>query len=101
MLPSEWVTQGITVIQFASTLIIVGYVAVAVVALVRQPSMDGLRRARHHVAEGALLGLSLIVAATLLRTLVVHTFNEIGMFAAIFALRTLIKRTFTAESRQM
>jgi uncharacterized membrane protein len=101
MLPSEWVGQGITIIQFASTLIIVGYVVVACVALVRQPNMDGLRRARHHLTEGALLGLSLIVAATLLRTIVVRTFTEIGMFAAIFALRTLIKRTFTAESRRM
>ncbi|MDQ2885502.1 MAG: DUF1622 domain-containing protein [Chloroflexota bacterium] len=42
-------------------------------------------------------GLSFKLAGTLLRTIELRTWQQIFMFVAIFALRTLIKRLFTWE----
>lgn len=56
-----------------------------------------LTAARLLIAEGVLTALNFKVAATLLKTLELHTWPQIGMFAAIFALRTLLKRFFIWE----
>jgi uncharacterized membrane protein len=101
MLPNEImaVSLGITVIQFVSTLIIVGHVIVALGDLLSFPGSQGWQRARNRVAEGVLLGLSLVVAATLLRTIVVRSFSDLGVFFVVFALRTILKRVFTWEAQ--
>jgi uncharacterized membrane protein len=95
------VSLGITVIQFVSTLIIVGHVIMAVGDLLRVPANQGWLKARGRVTEGVLLGLSLVVAATLLRTIVVRSFTDLGVFVAVFALRTVLKRVFTWEAQRM
>lgn len=44
--------------------------------------------------EGSVCGLGLKTAASLLKALVVHDWNGILAFAAILALRTVLKRLF-------
>ena len=50
-------------------------------------------RARHVVSAGLVAGLDFKLAATLLKALELSTWNQIGMMAAIFALRLLVKKT--------
>ncbi|MDP9099891.1 MAG: DUF1622 domain-containing protein [Verrucomicrobiota bacterium] len=73
---------------------IAGYCTAAFWLLIRH---RGRRRAQFLVAEGALIALSLIVCATLLKTLLLSSWQQIGIFAAVFGLRTLLKRIFAAE----
>lgn len=75
-----------------------GYVLAALWVLGRG---QGTARARLVVAEGALYGLAFKVSATLLKTIVLHTLGAITIFAAIFALRTLIKRVFAWEQERL
>ncbi|HEX8994668.1 MAG TPA: DUF1622 domain-containing protein [Ktedonobacterales bacterium] len=53
------------------------------------------------IATGAIAGLNLKVAATLLKTLGLHTWSQLGVFAVIFALRILLKQVFAAEGRDV
>lgn len=62
---------------------------------------QGFPRARLAVAQGALYGLAFKVAATLLKTIVLHSLDAIAIFAAVFALRTLIKRVFAWEQERL
>jgi len=80
------------------SLIIAGYVLAAIWLLGRG---HGFIRARLAVAQGALYGLAFKVAATLLKTIVLHSLNAIAIFAVIFALRTLIKRVFAWEQGRL
>ena len=82
------------IVELGGSLIIAGYVAAAMVALVRR---RGLPRVQGLVAQGALTGLSVEVAAALLKTIVVHTGEQLAVFAGVFALRTLFKWVFTWE----
>lgn len=84
----------ILLIELISTAIIAGYVIAALVTLALTHSIPA---ARLLVAEGALYGLSFEVAATLLRTIALHTWQEIGIFAVILAIRTAIKLVFSWE----
>ena len=88
------------IIELLGGLIIAGYVVAALGALLRyRPS--GIERARHLIATGAIAGLNLKVAATLLKTLELHTWSQLGIFAAIFALRVLLKQVFAAEGHDV
>ncbi len=89
---------GVLIIDLISALVIVGYVIGALAKLLRGASVG---QARLLVAEGAVLGLSFKVAASLLKTLEIHSWNQIGMFAAIFCLRTVLKQLFTWEARHL
>lgn len=60
-----------------------------------------VRRARLNISEGVILALSLQTATALLKTIVVTSWQELGMFAAILALRTLVKQYFNWEQRQI
>jgi uncharacterized membrane protein len=53
------------------------------------------QQARLIVAEGAIMGLSFKVAATLLKTVELKSWNQIAMFTAILGLRTMIKAEFS------
>ncbi len=85
-------------IDFAGGLVIAGYAAAALAAIVRG---GRVRRARLLLADGAVNGLSLKVAGTLLKTIDLHTWDQILRFAAVLALRTLLKRLFAWERRQL
>lgn len=106
-----WFHSGVLLIDLASALLIVAYVGAALVALGRSGALlptaagsarsHGISQARLLVAEGAVLGLSLKVAAALLKTLEIHSWDQILMFAAIFALRTVLKQLFMWEKRHV
>lgn len=81
-------------IETAAGVIIVGYCAVAFWSVVRSRGPD---RARTLVAEGALTALSFIVCATLLKTLLLRSWQQIGVFACVFTLRIVLKKVFAAE----
>jgi uncharacterized membrane protein len=85
-------------IEFGGALIIVGYVAAALLALLRR---RGIEYARLLVSDGVLWGLSFKVAASLLKTIELHSWQQIATFAVIFALRTVVKRAFTWERSRL
>ncbi|MBN9120255.1 MAG: DUF1622 domain-containing protein [Planctomycetes bacterium] len=85
---------GVVLIDLVGGLLIVGYVAAAVLALVCTGSVG---QARLLVAEGAVLGLSFKTAGTLLKTVEIHTWEQIGMFGAVLALRIVLKQLFVWE----
>jgi uncharacterized membrane protein len=89
---------GVVLIDLVGGLFVVGYVLAAVVALART---GAVARARLLVAEGAVLGLSFKTAGTLLKTLEVHTWDQIGMFGAVLALRVVMKRLFVWEKGRL
>ncbi len=85
-------------IELAGALGIAGYCAAALLSVLVHRSP---RRARLLVIEGSLWGLGLKTAASLLKTLLVHDWDSILAFTAILALRTVLKRLFTWEQRQI
>lgn len=89
---------GVLCIDLIAALLIVAYVVAASVNLIRGGSVTN---ARLIVAEGAILGLSFKLAATLLKTLELHSWNQIMMFGAILALRTILKQLFVWEKHQV
>ena len=81
-------------IETAAGLVIAGYCTAAFWSLLRGAAR---RDAQSLVAEGALTALSFIVCATLLKTLLLISWQQIGLFASVFTLRTVLKRIFAAE----
>lgn len=61
----------------------------------------GPRRARQLIATGAIMSLNFKLAATLLKTLVVMSWSQVGMLAFVIALRTILKWTFAREQRPL
>ena len=57
--------------------------------------------ARLAVADGIVAALGFKTAATLLKTIELRTWDAILMFAAVFALRTLVKRALVHEEAQL
>lgn len=51
------------------------------------------------IADGAIFGLTWKTAAALCQTIVLASWQSIGMFAAILALRIVLKKIFTWELR--
>ena len=89
---------GVLVIDLIGAVLIVGYVLAALVALVRGRSVAD---ARLLVAEGAVFGLSFKLAGTLLKTLELHTWEQILLFGTVLVLRTVLKRLFTWEKQRL
>ena len=80
--------------ELVGGVLILGYAAAALGSLATRRSIEG---ARALVIQGTLAGLSLKLAATLLKTIQIHSWQQIGAFAAILALRTLVKQLFLWE----
>lgn len=85
---------AVILIDLIGGLLVFGYVFAALMALLRSGTAVEVRLL---VAEGALLGLSFKTAGTLLKTLELHTWQQIGTFAAILALRVILKQLFVWE----
>jgi len=85
-------------LQLGGASVIAAFVAAAGVAL---GLGQGLSRARLLVAEGVIAGLGVMTAATLLRTIVLHTWRQILMFALVLFLRLLLKKLFVWEKKQL
>ncbi|AWN23082.1 hypothetical protein DKM44_07445 [Deinococcus irradiatisoli] len=88
-------------IEAVGSLYILGYVLAGLAALLRGPAASRLIRARLLVAEGVLAGLNFKVAASLLKTIQLESWQQIALFVATFALRTVLKRFFVWEQRQL
>ena len=85
-------------LQLLSAIVICAFVAAAMVAL----SLGrGVLRARGLVAEGVVGGLSVMTAATLLRTIGLHSWHQIEMFTLILSLRILLKKLFVWEKQSV
>jgi hypothetical protein len=76
-------------IELAGALVIVWYVFKAS----RAALSAGALAARAVAAAGLVAGLDFKTAATLLKTLELTSWRQIGLFVAVLALRTLIKKT--------
>ena len=85
-------------IEAAGSALLVGYVLAALLALARQ---HGLERCRLLLADGAVFSLGFKTAASLLKTLELNTWHQIGAFAAVLTLRTVLKRAFAAEKASL
>ena len=83
-------------IDSASALVIIGYCTVAFITAIRSGRAT---EAHGLVARGALLGMSIKLVGTCLKTIELQTWNQIGLFLVIFALRMILKRVFQAEDK--
>lgn len=85
-------------IEAAGSALLLGYVGAALLALARQ---RGLERCRLLLADGAVFSLGFKTAASLLKTLELNTWRQIGAFVAVLTLRTVLKRAFAAEKASL
>jgi len=84
------------VFDVASAAVILGYCATAFIQAVR----SGTPTIAHGiVARGALLGMSIKLVGTSLKTIQIQTWNQIGLFFAILFLRIILKRIFVLENK--
>jgi hypothetical protein len=81
-------------IQLLAALVIAAHLGAALVTLGRARSIP---LARLHAADGVIVGLGLLTAATLLKTIELRTWAQIGLFAVILSLRIGLKRFFAWE----
>jgi uncharacterized membrane protein len=92
------ITLWAALIEFVGALLIIAYILAALLTLLRTRDVQ---LARLQAATGAVTGLSFKLAGTLLKTIQLHTWQQIFMFIAIFTLRTLLKRIFTWEQERL
>lgn len=86
-------------VEFGGALVIALYVVLAVLGLLRGTlSID---RARLLVANGVLAALDLKLAATLLKTIELQSWGDIGIAFAILGIRTVVKRALTSEEEKI
>lgn len=85
---------GALVIQLGAALVITAHLAAALLTLGRTRCIP---LARLHAADGVIAGLGLLTAATLLKTIELRTWAQIGLFAVILSLRIGLKRFFAWE----
>lgn len=84
---------------FVTVLGIVVALVVFMASLIRwRELMAAYRQLRHHIARAVLLGLELLVAGDILRTVAVPpSFRTVGVLAAIVAIRTFLSFTLEVE----
>jgi hypothetical protein len=85
-------------IEFGGTLVILAYAALGLGRLLAGRAT--IEATRMLVAQGALSGLSWKLSATLLKTIELQTFDQIGAAFAILGLRHLIGFMLAAETRR-
>lgn len=91
-------TLWATIIEFIGALIIIAYVLAALVTLLYKRDVT---HARLITADGIITSLSFKLAGTLLKTIVLHTWQQILMFVAILILRIALKRLFAWEQARL
>lgn len=95
----ETIRLGARLIEIVGGLVVLGAMIRAFGAGLRlRLSDEGAGAMRRIMAEGVVTALSLMTAATLLKTITLRSWSAIGMFAVILALRTVVKRTLAAEA---
>jgi len=98
----EWVELSAMAVDAAGVIVIVGgMAAVAVVLFVRGRTgrQDvGYRDYRHGVGRAILLGLELLVAADIIRSVaVMPTFRSVGVLGLIVIIRTVLSFSLEVE----
>ena len=89
-------------IEFGGSLIVALGCVRGLVTLARcWGSRRGMIRARLLVADSVIAALGLKMAATLLKTIELQTWNAILVFATTLALRTLVKRVLVWEEGRL
>lgn len=89
---------GSTLFSYAAALTVTGFVLRALAGLARGWSAD---RTRTVLVKGMLAGLSLTVAATLLRLLAARSWQDVAMIAVLLTLRTGLKQALRREQRSV
>jgi Ca2+/Na+ antiporter len=95
---SQWIAVGGAAIELLAALVVAFHACWALVAIVQHYEAD---RPRLIIADGVLAALGFSVAGTLLKALALQSWRQIGMFAFVLALRTLLKQVFKRERKQM
>lgn len=80
--------------EITGSIIIAIFCMRAAIRLIRKHEIS---QAQRLIADGAILGLTWKTAAALGRTMVIASWQSIGSFAAILALRIVLKKIFTWE----
>jgi uncharacterized membrane protein len=95
----EWVGKGVDAAGVAA--IVVGILWATVLAAARRGEGDpraGFRAYRQRIGRAILLGLELLVAADIVRTVAVApSFRNVGVLALIVAIRTFLSFTLELE----
>ena len=95
MRPS-WLLIAAT-IELLGVLMIVAHTVRAVGLVLRE--RQTLDRAKLLVAQGAIAGLDCKLAATLLKAMTLLDWHRISMFAAMYAIRFVLKQAFRREQQ--
>jgi uncharacterized membrane protein len=95
---SRWIAAAGTAIELLAALVVAFHACQALVAILQRYDPD---RPRLIVADGVLAALGFSVAGTLLKALALQSWQQIGMFAFVLALRTLLKQVFKREREQI
>jgi uncharacterized membrane protein len=86
------------IIEFMGACVIVFYILKACQFLL---SGGNVTEARLLVANGVIVSLNFKLAGTLIKTIELHSWQQILLFSAIFILRTALKRFFTWEQTRL
>lgn len=100
MVQAELVALSIVrvLIEALSALVIVGHCVVGMYLLA---VTRNIRKTQLLVANGALLGFNIKLIAALLAVMQLQTWDHIGMFGCVLALRTLLKKVLQWEKREL
>lgn len=94
--------SGAVLIEFGGSVVIaVASLRALVVMSLGRGTHPAIVRGRLVLADGVISALGYKTAATLLKTIELQTWTAIGMFAAILALRTLVKRVLVWEEGRL
>ena len=74
------------------------YISIEAAVTFVQAFRIGPDRARIRFAHVILAAMSFLLAGALIKSMLVVDWNSLGMFAAVFALRTLMKLVMQSES---
>ena len=89
-------------IEFGGGLLVVAGCARGLFRLVAGAGgREGIVAARLAVADGIVAALGFKMAASLLKTIELRSWDAILMFLAVFALRTFVKRALVREEAQL
>ncbi len=96
-LESHWVSITGSLVNLIAAITIGYHAAYALLEIVRHYQTD---RARLILADGVLAALAFSVVGTLLKAIALQSWSDIGMFAFVLVLRTLLKQVFLHERNQ-
>lgn len=97
-----WVVRLALCIEMAGTLVVAVGCARGLVRLIQGAgSHRALRECRLAVADAVVAGLGFKIAATLLKTIELRSWDQIAAFAAILALRSVLKFALNRERERI